>query len=207
MKYKIEFYLAALFLTLSLNNSVMAGHTLDGTKVVSDEDIEWLEGEGYVSTSKFIRQTLVLDPEELAEVDTLDLHSALLRTSGLRKIAQDLLPSLPNLNVLNLRISGLQSDEDLELLASILERFHNLQYVNIVGNDIADKVLSFVQTHETQKELTDKFQKKVVFSFKTLIESRFYLAHREQNKDWYQTHISFYISAHCFVLFIKIIKG
>jgi hypothetical protein len=174
----------------------MAGRTLDGTKVVSDEDIEWLADEGYVSTSKFIRQTLVLDPEELAEVDTLDLHSTLLCTSGLRKIAQDLLPYLPNLNVLNLRISGLQNDEDLELLASILKNYDNLQYVNIVGNDIADKVLSFVQAHEGEKGLTDKFQKKVVFSFKTLIESRFPPAEREQYKDWYQTHINYYISVH-----------
>ncbi len=196
MKYKIEFYLAALFLAFSLNSSVMAGRTLDGTKVVSDEDIEWLADEGYVSTSKFIRQTLVLDPEELAEVDTLDLHSTLLCTSGLRKIAQDLLPYLPNLNVLNLRISGLQNDEDLELLASILKNYDNLQYVNIVGNDIADKVLSFVQAHEGEKGLTDKFQKKVVFSFKTLIESRFPPAEREQYKDWYQTHINYYISVH-----------
>ena len=196
MKYKTEIYLAALFFALSLNSSVAIGSILDGTKVVSDEDIEWLADEGYVSTSKFIRQTRALDPEELAEVDTLDLHSALLRTPGLRMITEDLLPYLPNLNVLNLRISGLQNDEDLELLASILERFHSLQYVNIVGNDIADKVLSFVQAHEAQKELTDKFQKKVVFSFKTLLESQFPVAEREQYKDWYQTHTSYYISTH-----------
>lgn len=196
MKYKVEIYLATLFLALSLNSSAAVSNILDGTKVVSDEDAEWLEGEDYVSTSKFIRQTLVLAPEELAEVDTLDLHSTLLCTSGLKMIAEDLLPYLPNLNVLNLRISELQNDEDLELLASILERYNSLQYINIVGNDIADKVLSFVQAHESQKELTDKFQKKVVFSFKTLLESRFPPAEREKYKDWYQTHISYYISAH-----------
>lgn len=189
---KIAFYLITLFLALSLNNSVMAGCILDGTKVVSDEDIEWLEGEDIASTSNFIRQTLVLDPEELAEVDTLDLHSALLRTSGLRKIGQDLLPYLPNLKFLNLFVSDLGNGEDLETLASILERFHTLQYIDIVGNNIADKVFSFVKAHESQKELVNHFQKKVIFSFKTLLESQFPVDEREQCKDWYQTHIKYY---------------
>ncbi|MBX9786796.1 MAG: hypothetical protein K2Y08_05615, partial [Alphaproteobacteria bacterium] len=95
MKYKIEFYLAALFLILSLNSSVMAGRTLDGTKIVSDEDIEWLADEGYVSTSKFVQQVHELDPEEREEVETLNLQSALLGSSGLKIIADDLLPYLP----------------------------------------------------------------------------------------------------------------
>jgi hypothetical protein len=192
MKYKIELYLIVIFLALNLNSSVAIGSTLDRTKVVSDEDAEWLEDEGYTSMSKFIRQTRALDPEELTEVSTLDLHTALLHTSSLRMVAEDLLPYLPNLNILNLRISGLQNDEDLELLASILKKHDNLQYVNIVGNDIADKVFSFVQAHEGEEGLTDKFQKKVVFSFKTLFESQFPLAEREQYKDWYQTHINYY---------------
>ncbi|MBY0293033.1 MAG: hypothetical protein K2W92_07095 [Alphaproteobacteria bacterium] len=196
MMKKIEFYSIALLLAFSLNSSVAIGSILDGTKVVSDEDIEWLKDEGYVSTSKFIRQTLVLEPNELEEVDTLDLHSTLLRTSGLRTIAQDLLPHLPNLKFLNLFVSDLRSDEDLEILASILERFNGLQYIDIAGNDIADRVFSFVKTHEAQKELTDRFQKKVVFSFKTLLESQFPVAEREQYKDWYQTHTTYYISAH-----------
>jgi hypothetical protein len=189
---KIGFYLIAIFLGLSLNSSVAVGSILDGTKVVSDEDAEWLEGEGYVSTSKFIQQTLVLDPEKLVEVETLDLHSALLRTSGLRTIAQNLLPYLCNLKFLNLFVSDLGSDEDLETLASILERFHSLQYVDIVGNGIADRVFSFVKAHEAQKELTERFQNKVVFSFKTLFESQFPLAEREHYNDWYQTHVRYY---------------
>ena len=189
---KIEFYLITLFLALILNSSEAVGSILDGTKVVSDEDIEWLEDEGYISTSKFIRQTLVLDPEKLAEVDNLDLHSTLLRTLGLRKIVQNLLPYLPNLKFLNLFVSDLGSDEDLETLASILERFHTLQYVDIVGNNIADRVFSYVKAHEGQKELTDRFQNKVVFSFKTLLESQFPLAEREHYNDWYQMHIRYY---------------
>ncbi|MBY0272720.1 MAG: hypothetical protein K2X02_04825 [Alphaproteobacteria bacterium] len=189
---KIEFYLITLFFALSLNSSMAVGSTLNGTKVVSDEDIEWLEGEDVVSTSKFIQQTLVLDPEKLAEVDNLDLHSTLLRTSGLRKISQNLLPYLPNLKFLNLFVSDLGSDEDLETLASILERFHTLQYVDIIGNNIADRVFSYVKAHEGQKELTDRFQNKVVFSFKTLLESQFPIAGREHYNDWYQTHIRYY---------------
>ncbi|MDI9634220.1 hypothetical protein QM565_00175 [Geitlerinema splendidum] len=194
MKSKIEFYLMALFLALSLSSSAAVGSTLDGTKVVSDEDAEWLEDEGYTSMSKFIRQTRALDPEELTEVDTLDLHSTLLCTSGLRMIAEDLFPYLPNLNILTLRISELQNDEDLELLTSILKKYNNLRYVNIVGNDIADKVLSFVQAHEGQKELTDRFQNKVVFSFKTLLEDQFPRVEREHYKEWHQTHIKYYIT-------------
>jgi hypothetical protein len=120
MKYKIVFYLMALFLALSLNSSAAVGSTLDGTKVVSDEDAEWLEDEGYTSMSKFIRQTRALDPEELTEVDTLDLHSTLLCTSGLRMIAEDLLPYLPNLNILNLRISELQNEKIWNFLLPFL---------------------------------------------------------------------------------------
>ncbi|MBY0272888.1 MAG: hypothetical protein K2X02_05710 [Alphaproteobacteria bacterium] len=58
---KIAFYLIAIFLALSLNSPVTVGSTLDGTKVVSDEDAEWLKDEGYISTSKFIRQTRALE--------------------------------------------------------------------------------------------------------------------------------------------------
>jgi hypothetical protein len=193
MKYKIEFYLAALFLTLSLNSSVMAGRTLDGTKVVSDEDIEWLEGEDVISASKFIRQTRALDPEELEDVEALDLHSTSLHTSGLRRITDELLPYLPNLRFLNLYSSQLRTREDLEILASILERFGSLQYVSIVANGIANQALSFVKEHEEQKELTDKFQQKVVFSFNALLEDKFPIAEREHYKDWYQTHKNYYL--------------
>ncbi|MCI5059106.1 MAG: hypothetical protein MRY83_23540, partial [Flavobacteriales bacterium] len=93
---------------------------------------------------------------------------------------------------LNLFVSDLGSDEDLETLASILERFQSLQYVDIAGNNIADRVFSFVKGHEAQKELTDRFRNKVVFSFKTLLESQFPLAEREHHNDWYQTHIRYY---------------
>ncbi|MBY0272719.1 MAG: hypothetical protein K2X02_04820 [Alphaproteobacteria bacterium] len=189
---KIEFYLIAIFLAFSLNSSVAVSSILDGTKVVSDEDIEWLEGEDVVSTSKFIQQTLVLDPEELKDVETLDLHSTSLHTSGLKKITDELLPYLPNLKFLNLYASQLRTREDLEILASILERFGSLQYVSIVANGIANQALSFVKEHEEQKEITDKFQQKVVFSFNALLEDKFPLAEREHYNDWYQTHIRYY---------------
>ena len=196
MKYKIEFYLAALFLTLSLNSSAMAGRTLDGTKVVSDEDIEWLADEGYVTTRKFIQQAQALDPTELAEVDTLDLQGALLGSSGLKIIADDLLPYLPNLKLLNLYGSQLRSREDLALLASILDRFNSLQYIDIDGNSIATQILSFVKEYEVegQKELTKKFQKKVVFSCKTLLKNQFLETDREKYDKWYKTHQSYYAS-------------
>ncbi|MBY0272311.1 MAG: leucine-rich repeat domain-containing protein [Alphaproteobacteria bacterium] len=196
MKYKIEFYLAALFLALSLNSSAMAGRTLDGTKVVSDEDIEWLADEGYVSTSKFVQQVHELDPEEREEVETLNLQSALLGSSGLKIIADDLLPYLPNLKLLNLYGSQLRSREDLVLLASILDRFNSLQYVDIDGNGIATQTLSFVKEYEAegQEELAKKFQKKVVFSCKTLLKNQFPGADREKYDEWYQTHASFYVS-------------
>ena len=196
MKIKIEFYFVALFLALSLNSPVMSGHVLDGTKVVSDEDNEWLRGEGVVSTSKFIRQARALDPEELAEIDTLNLQGTMLYTVGLKKVADELLPFLPNLKLLNLFDSDLRTEEDLELLASILERFENLEYVNIVGNGIANQALSFVKEHQEQKELIDKFQHKVVFSFKTLLEDKFPIAERRQFEDWYKTHTSYYTSVH-----------
>ena len=140
----------------------MAGRTLDGTKVVSDEDIEWLEGEDVISASKFIRQTLVLDPEELEDVETLDLHSTSLHTSGLRKITDELLPYLPNIKFLNLYSSQLRTREDLVILASILERFDSLQYVSIVANGIANHTLSFVKEHEEQKKLTAADKKEIL---------------------------------------------
>ncbi|MBX9786071.1 MAG: hypothetical protein K2Y08_01915 [Alphaproteobacteria bacterium] len=196
MKYKIEFYLLAFLLALSLNSSVMAGRTLDGTKVVSDEDIEYLKGEDVISASKFIRQARALDQEELEDVETLDLHSTLLGTSGLRQVSEELLPYLPNLKFLNLIISELREDEDLELLASILQRFENLQYVNIVGNGIAYKALPFVKEHAEQKELTDRFQKKVVFSFKSSLENQFPGDEREKYKEWYKTHVNYYTLVH-----------
>jgi len=193
MKYKIEFYLIALFLALSLNSSVMAGRTLDGTKVVSDADAELLEGEDIISTSKFVKQAQALNPDELAEMDTLNLQGAMLYTVGLRKVFDELLPLLPNLKFFNLYNSDLRTQEDLELIASILEKYDNLEYVDIVGNGIANHVLSFVKAHEEQKGLTDKFQRKVVFSFKTLLEDQFPGVEREHYKEWYQTHIDYYI--------------
>jgi len=189
---KIEFYLIALFLALSLNSSVMAGRTLDGTKVVGDEDIEWLEGEDVVSTSKFIQQTLVLDPEELAEVETLNLQGALLGTLGFKKVAEELLPHLPNLQFLNLYTTQLRTSEDLKLLASILMRYDNLKYIDIAGNGIAWQTFSFVKEQEAQGMLTDKFRKKVVFSFNILLKREFSEADREKYDDWYQTHIRYY---------------
>jgi len=192
MKYKIEFYLIALFLALSLNSSVAVGSILDGTKVVSDEDAKWLKGEDVISTSKFISQVRALDPEELADVGTLNLKGAMLYTVGLRKVFDELLPLLPNLKFFNLYNSDLRTQEDLELIASILEKHDNLQYVDIVGNGIANHVLSFVKAHEEQKGLTDKFQRKVVFSFKTLLEDQFPGVEREHYKEWYQTHIDYY---------------
>ncbi|MBY0272723.1 MAG: hypothetical protein K2X02_04840 [Alphaproteobacteria bacterium] len=189
---KIEFYLVALFLALSLNSSVMAGRTLDGTKVVGDEDIEWLKDEGYVSTSKFIRQTRALDPEELAEVETLNLQGALLGTLGFKKVAEELLPHLPNLQFLNLYTTQLRTSEDLKLLASILMRYDNLKYIDIAGNGIAKQTFSFVKEHEDQEALMDKFRKKVVFSFNILLKREFSATDREKYDDWYQTHIRYY---------------
>ena len=196
MKFKTGQYMVVLLLAFSISNPLSAGRVLDGTRVVSDEDAEWLKGEDLVSTSKFVRQTRSLEPEELAEIETLDLHGSTLGTSGFRKITDDLLPHLPNLKFLNLYISELRAQEDLELLASILERFGNLQYVNIVGNEIANMALSFVKEHEEQKELTDKFQKKVVFSYKTLLEDKFPLVERKKYDEWYKTHTTYYTLVH-----------
>lgn len=192
MKYNIEFYLIAVFLALSLNSSMAVGSILDGTKVVSDADAKLLKGEDIISTSKFVKQARALNPEELADVDTLNLQGAMLYTVGLRKIFDELLPLLPNLKFFNLYNSDLRTQEDLEIIASILEKHDNLQYVNIVGNEIANQVLSFVKAHEEQKRLTDKFQRKVVFSFKTLLEDQFPGTERKHYKDWYQTHIKYY---------------
>lgn len=191
---KIAFYLIAIFLALSLNSPVTVGSTLDGTKVVTDEDAEWLKDEGYISTSKFIRQTRALDPEKLAEIDSLDLKGTLLHTSGLKKITEELLPYLPNLKFLNLCISELREDEDLILLALILEKFNSLEYVNIVGNGIAWRVFSFVKDREENKELTGKFYQKVVFSFNASLEDKFPIAEREKYGVWYKTHKNYYES-------------
>ncbi|MBY0501352.1 MAG: hypothetical protein K2P93_05055 [Alphaproteobacteria bacterium] len=196
MKIREKKYVIALLAAICASNASVAGRVLDGTRVVSDEDAEWLKGEDLVSTSKFVRQTRSLEPEELAEIETLDLHGSTLGTSGFRKITDDLLPYLPNLKFLNLYISELRAQEDLELLASILERFGNLQYVNIVGNEIANMALSFVKEHEEQKELTDKFQKKVVFSYKTLLEDKFPLVERKKYDEWYKTHTTYYTLVH-----------
>lgn len=196
MKIREKKYMIALLAAICASNASVAGRVLDGTRVVSDEDAEWLKGEDLVSTSKFVRQTRSLEPEELAEIETLDLHGSTLGTSGFRKITDDLLPYLPNLKFLNLYISELRAQEDLELLASILERFGNLQYVNIVGNEIANMALSFVKEHEEQKELTDKFQKKVVFSYKTLLEDKFPLVERKKYDEWYKTHTTYYTLVH-----------
>lgn len=192
MKYKIEFYLAALFLALSLNNSVAVGSILDGTKVVSDADAEWLKGEDVISTKKFIQQTLVLEQNELEKVETLNLQGALLGTSGFKKVAEKLLPRLPNLKFLNLYTTHLRTSEDLELLASILMRYDNLKYVDIVGNGIAKQTFSFVKEHEDQEALTDKFRKKVIFSFNTLLKREFSVTDREKYDDWYNTHLTYY---------------
>lgn len=196
MKIKVEQYVIAFLFALGISSPAIAGRILDGTKVVNDEDAEWLKGEDLVSTSKFVRQTRTLDVEELAEIDTLDLHGSTLGTIGLRKIAEDLLPHLPSLKFLNLYISELRAHEDLDLLASILTRCNNLQYVNIVGNEIANQALSFVKEHEGEKELTDKFQKKVIFSYKTLLEDKFPRVEREKFEEWYKTHTSYYTLVH-----------
>ena len=195
MKLKMRFYLIiTLFLVLSLNTSTLKGLNLDGTKVVSDEDIEWLRGEGYVSVSKFIRLTRALDPEDLEEFDSLNLKGTLLHTSGLKKITEELLPYLPNLKFLNLCISELREDEDLILLALILEKFNSLEYVNIVGNGIAWRVFSFVKDREENKELIGKFYQKVVFSFNASLEDKFPVVERENYGVWYQTHKNYYES-------------
>ncbi|MBY0271787.1 MAG: hypothetical protein K2X02_00005 [Alphaproteobacteria bacterium] len=118
----------------------------------------------------------------------------MLGSSGLKVITDDLLPYLPKLKFLNLYTSQLRSREDLVLLASILDKFNSLQYINIDGNSIATQVLSFVKEYEAegQKELTKKFQKKVVFLCKTLLKNQFPRADREKYDDWYQTHIRYY---------------
>ncbi|MBY0272718.1 MAG: hypothetical protein K2X02_04815 [Alphaproteobacteria bacterium] len=195
MKLKMRFYLIiTLLLVLSLNTSILKSLNLDGTKVVSDEDIEWLRGEGYVSLSKFIRLTRALDPEDLEEFDSLNLKGTLLHTSGLKKITDELLPYLPNLKFLNLCISELREDEDLILLALILEKFNSLEYVNIVGNGIAWRVFSFVKDREENKELIGKFYQKVVFSFNASLEDKFPVVEREKYGVWYQTHKNYYES-------------
>ena len=195
MKLKMRFYLIiTLLLVLSLNTSTLKGLNLDGTKVVSDEDTEWLRGEGYVSVSKFIRLTRALDPEDLEEFDSLNLKGTLLHTSGFKKITEELLPYLPNLKFLNLCISELREDEDLILLALILEKFNSLEYVNIVGNGIAWRVFSFVNDREDNKELTGKFYQKVVFSFNASLEDKFPVVEREKYEVWYQTHKNYYES-------------
>ncbi|MBY0271793.1 MAG: hypothetical protein K2X02_00035 [Alphaproteobacteria bacterium] len=195
MKLKMRFYLIiTLLLVLSLNTAALKSLNLDGTRVVSDEDIEWLRGEGYVSVSKFIRLTRALDPEDLEEFDSLNLKGTLLHTSGLRKVTDELLPYLPNLKFLNLCISELREDEDLILLALILKKFNSLEYVNIVGNGIAWRVLSFVKDREENKELTDKFYQKVIFSFHASLEDKFPIAERKKYRVWYQTHKNYYES-------------
>lgn len=156
-----------------------------------------LDGEGVVSASKFVRRTLKLKPDELKEFDTLNLQAAThLKTSGLKKIAEDLLVKLPNLKTLNLYGSGLRTKEDLELLTYILQRFDNLQYVNIVGNSIAREVFSFVTRNGLQNELADMFRKKVVFSFESLLEDKFPKPERENYRDWYNTHKTYYEMVH-----------
>lgn len=195
MKLKMRFYLIiTLLLVLSLNTAALKSLNLDGTRVVSDEDIEWLRVEGYVSVSKFIRLTRALDPEDLEEFDSLNLKGTLLHTSGLRKVTDELLPYLPNLKFLNLCISELREDEDLILLALILKKFNSLEYVNIVGNGIAWRVLSFVKDREENKELTDKFYQKVIFSFHASLEDKFPIAERKKYRVWYQTHKNYYES-------------
>ena len=195
MKIKLNLSLLAALLIINVNGPCFAGRVLDGTKVVSDEDAEWLAGEDVVSTSKFVRKTLK-KPKELEEFDTLDLHGALLQTAGLRKIVDELLPSLPKLKILNLYFSGLNTKEDLELVASILQRFGNIQYVNIVGNPIAREVVSFVKEQDAKNGISDKFKKRVVFSFKTLLEDKFPEAERKDNLDWYNAHKAYYQMVH-----------
>lgn len=192
MKASLVTYSMMFFLTVVSTTAGMAGRTLDGTKIVSDEEVELLPGGGYTSTSKFIRQTLALDREELAEVNTLNLQGASPGTAGLRKIGDELLPHLPNLKVFILSHNELRSDEDLEILSSFLSRFENLRYIDIEWNGIADKVVPFVQAHVGQTDLTEKFQNKVVFSCKTLLDEKLPPSVRETYKNWYPTHTNYY---------------
>lgn len=192
MKIKNKFYFMVFIVAITLNSSAIGGRVLDGKKVVNDEDIEWLREEGFTSNSTFIRQARALDPEDLNEIDTLDLEGALLSTSGLQKVSDELLPYLPNLKFLNIHSGELRAPEDLELISDIIERFKNLDYVNIVGNKIATQTLSFVKEREGQKKLNDKFRTKVIFSKKSMLDNQFSISDRENYEDWYNLHTKYY---------------
>ena len=192
MKTKLILFFAVFFLSCSFYNGVMAGRVLDGRKGSRDADGGWLKGEDVVSMSKFVRQIKVYEPEGLAEFETLYLHGTLLSTSSFRTVVEEILPLLPNLKILNLYGSSLREPEDLELLSILLQKFPQLQYVDIVSNGIAGEVPSLVKSTKTKEELAKKFRQKVVFADKVLLDHDFSSPSMERLQDWRATHERYY---------------
>lgn len=205
--------------TLAITNPDMAfaGWVLNGKNVVNDEHAEYLittqvkprvqedhdkqeisvkrtsevpldADDSTLSISEFIK-ALTGEREQLDSIEVLSFEGTLLGTSGLTKVKDELLPHLPNLKVLNLYHSGLKSEEAMDLISSILNDFSNIQFVDVVANNLEDDFTRYVGLRED--ELKQILQSKLVIAFKSLLEATLPEGEPDLSR-WHQTHQTYY---------------
>lgn len=173
-------------LVLAQDNLIACQHLDYSNKEVMDDELV-SHDQVAIPIRKLVKKVQKKDNDELDDLISLNLSKNTIQGPGFNIIVKEILPYVPNLQILDLSYN-LIGEKGLVPLQDLLNNT-NLKYINIVGNGLARLVLKDI--HNKEERLREKIVEKVIVTPKSLINKSF-SSEVPYIKNWLATHKKFY---------------